>query len=102
MKELTPSDYLTQKAAGTEMLLIDVRETSEWDAGHLNDAINIPMALLPLKIEEVAPNKDQKIVLHCERGGRSSQSVLTLEKMGYTDVSNFAGGYQAAPDEMKA
>lgn len=82
-----------QTAASTDskLLVIDVRTQAEWDEGHLDIATHIPLDQITDRIAEVAPDKDQKIYLHCRSGGRSGQAKVELEKLGYTSVEN-AGG----------
>lgn len=74
-----------------EAVIIDVRETREYSQGHIPSAINIPLSLLPLKIEDAVPNRDTKIVVYCLSGGRSSQAKVLLKSKKYTDVLNFGG-----------
>lgn len=69
-------------------LVIDVRTESEYREEHLPQAINIPLNVLKTRIQEVAPNLDQPILLHCESGARSEAAVRILKKMGYQNVLN--------------
>lgn len=78
-----------------EHLLIDVREQDEYDAGHIDGSILIPMGELRAKIDDVAKQKDQLIVLHCAAGRRSALSAEELQDMGYTNVKSLEGGFQA-------
>jgi phage shock protein E len=72
-------------------LVIDVRTQAEWDEGHLEIATHIPLDEISDRIGEVAPNKDQKVYLHCRSGGRSGQAKDELEGLGYTSVENVGG-----------
>jgi rhodanese-related sulfurtransferase len=72
-------------------LLIDVREPSEFDAGHIPGAINIPRGLIEFKIWPTVGFPDvtdqgQKIFLYCNTGVRASLSGVSLEELGFTDV----------------
>ena len=76
-------------------LVIDVRTPAEFSAGHLPNAINIPLqqiesgSPLPLK------NKNQVLLLHCQGGMRSAKATKLLSGMGYTNVFNL-GSYSRA------
>lgn len=73
--------------------LIDVRSLPEWNAGHFEEAEHLPMHILPIKAAEALSQKDQKIVVYCLSGGRSSMVSALLSQMGYSNVYNLLGGY---------
>lgn len=75
--------------------VIDVRSTAEFKDGAYPGAINIPLHVLPLKMNELGP-KDTPIVLYCASGARSSQGMRFLKKNGFTNVVN-AGGLDDMP-----
>ncbi|HEX7197811.1 MAG TPA: molybdopterin-synthase adenylyltransferase MoeB [Candidatus Limnocylindria bacterium] len=66
--------------------VIDVREQSEWDAGHVAGATLLPLGDVPQRIGEVAPERDAPLLLHCAVGGRSGRAAGWLSEMGYTNV----------------
>ncbi len=74
-------------------LLIDVRETDEWDEGHLPGAVHVPRGNLESRIERAAPDRAQPIVLYCQSGNRSVFATKTLEELGYEHVTSLAGGF---------
>jgi molybdopterin/thiamine biosynthesis adenylyltransferase/rhodanese-related sulfurtransferase len=78
---------------GDDALMVDVREPSEWDAGHIDGAIHIPLAALPARMNELP--RDRDLVVYCAMGGRSARAVEMLRSAGFTRVSNLTGGYQA-------
>ncbi len=80
------------KGETTEVFVIDVRSESEWDSGHVAQAVRIPHTEIAERIGEVTPNKNAKIVLYCAVGGRAGQAKEALEAIGFTNVEN-AGGY---------
>jgi rhodanese-related sulfurtransferase len=99
IKEVSVSQLKTWMDSGQKLLLIDVREDSEWQAGHAASAIHVGRGVLEREIEKAAPNKARRVVLYCQGGSRSALAADTLQKMGYTDVFSLAGGfagYQAA------
>jgi rhodanese-related sulfurtransferase len=78
-----------------EHLLVDVREESEWAAGHAAGAIHLGKGIIERDIENRIPEKSAKIVLYCGGGYRSALVADNLQKMGYTDVISLDGGWKA-------
>ena len=76
-------------------LLIDTREPAEWAAGHIPGATLLPRGILEGKIEDLAPDVDQPIVVYCASGGRSALAAESLQRMGYRKVLSLAGGFNA-------
>jgi len=73
--------------------VIDVRGASEWSEGHLPMATHIYLGGLADRIADV--KRDEPIVVHCESGTRSSIAASLLMSLGFSDVTNFAGGLTA-------
>ncbi|MBU0914179.1 MAG: rhodanese-like domain-containing protein [Gammaproteobacteria bacterium] len=76
-----------------QSLWIDVRTVEEYNAGHLEDAINIPYDEIEQKIQVVSADKTTDIQLYCRSGRRSAIALETLRGLGYSKVTN-AGAYQ--------
>ena len=93
IREIGIDDLHTQ-AAGLG-LLIDTREPAEWAEGHIPGATAVPRGILEGKIEQLAPDVDQPIVLYCASGGRSALAAESLARMGYRNVVSLAGGFKA-------
>ena len=74
-------------------IVIDVRARSEWDAGHLPDAIHIPLPELESRLKEVPT--DRPLVMQCQGGGRSMIASSLLQAHGIDEVTNLTGGYGA-------
>lgn len=70
------------------LAVLDVREPDEWQAGHIEGAVHIPLGELPLRHTEV-PTRPTVVV--CKVGGRSAQAVAYLSAQGL-DVVNLDGG----------
>ena len=89
-------DAVKKAVAEDKAVLIDVREKSEWDDGHLKDAKLLPLSVLKAgaKAEEVAKiiPKDKVVYLHCGSGIRSLKAADELKKLGY-DVRALKPGY---------
>ena len=86
------SETLTSDA-NEEMIIIDVRSQSEWDAGHVDQAVHIPHTEIGERIAEVTSDKDAKIVVYCAVGGRAEKAKTTLNQLGFTNVEN-GGGFE--------
>ena len=71
---------------------LDVREPYEWDAGHIEGAVHIPMGELNARRDEIA--EDRMVVAVCRSGARSDQVAQALVRAGYT-AENLDGGMQA-------
>jgi rhodanese-related sulfurtransferase len=94
MKAITCEQYTALRAEGADFVMLDVRNQDEYDAGHMDDAILIPLHILPLRYRDVLPDKDQLIICCCAHGGRASQACAFLTKEGYADVRVLDGGYE--------
>jgi molybdopterin/thiamine biosynthesis adenylyltransferase/rhodanese-related sulfurtransferase len=91
--EVEPAEVAPRVADGTGPLIIDVRETAEWDQGHLPGAVHIPRGFLESRVAGTAPDGDQEILVSCASGQRSLLAAKTLADMGFTNVSSLAGGF---------
>ncbi|MEZ5121265.1 MAG: ThiF family adenylyltransferase [Solirubrobacterales bacterium] len=78
--------------AGADIALIDVRESEEWDAGHLPGATHVPRGYLESRIEGAVPDRDRRVVIYCASGTRSALAAKTLADLGYSDVQSMTGG----------
>ena len=92
VREVTPQETSELRERGA--VLIDVRETVEWEAGHIPGAVLISKSYLEQQIEAAVPDRNRPIVLHCASGIRSLFGALTLQEMGYTDVASMSGGFE--------
>jgi rhodanese-related sulfurtransferase len=77
------------------LLLVDVREDSEWEQGRLPGAVHMSRGILESKIEKAAPDPKTPIVLYCASGARSALAAESLRRMGYLDVVSLDGGFKA-------
>jgi sulfur-carrier protein adenylyltransferase/sulfurtransferase len=79
---------------GNGIVLVDVRESTEWDAGHIPGATHVPRAYLESRFEgAVGGDRDQEIVLYCASGQRSALAAHTLaQDLGYSNVKSMTGG----------
>ena len=94
VREVSALEVDRQRESDAPPLLVDVRESHEWEAGHLPGAVHVPRGHLESKIEGEAPDRSRPIVMYCASGIRSVFASRTLAEMGYTDVVSMAGGFQ--------
>jgi rhodanese-related sulfurtransferase len=88
-------DEAQEKVANREATLIDVREDSEWEAGHALGAYHIGKGVIERDIEQKVPDKSAELILYCGGGFRSALATDNLQKMGYTNVASMSGGWRA-------
>jgi len=79
-------------------VLIDVREPDEWRQGHIVQAIGISRGFLELRVEEKVPDHKTPVILQCASGTRSLLAARTLRELGYENVYNLTGGFNAWKD----
>ena len=79
---------------GETFLLIDVREESEWAAGHLPGALHLGKGIIERDIEGRAADVGKEIILYCGGGFRSVLAADNLQRMGYKNVVSMNGGYR--------
>ena len=91
IEEVDPAEVSEHLGNGT--VLVDVRESTEWDAGHIPGAKHVPRGHLESRIEGVAGDRSQRLVVYCASGQRSALAAHTLQELlGYENVSSMTGG----------
>jgi rhodanese-related sulfurtransferase len=95
IKEVNVDQLKALQASGENYTLIDVREDSEWAAGHASGAVHVSKGVIERDIESKVSQKNTKVVLYCGGGSRSALAADSLMKMGYTNVLSLAGGLNA-------
>lgn len=75
--------------------LIDVREESEWNAGHAEGAIHLGKGIIERDIESRIPDREAILLCYCGGGYRSALVAENLQRMGYHNVISVTGGYKA-------
>jgi rhodanese-related sulfurtransferase len=78
-----------------EALVLDVREASEYKAGHVLKSKLLPLGKLNERISELEKFKERPIVVVCRSGSRSAAACAILAKQGFAQAYNLAGGMQA-------
>jgi rhodanese-related sulfurtransferase len=92
VKEIDAANAIAQHEKGGTVFL-DVREPSEWNLGHVPDAVHIPRGQLERNVEALV-DRDRNIVVYCAHGSRSALAADTLQQMGYATVASLAGGFR--------
>jgi rhodanese-related sulfurtransferase len=80
-----------QEAIDIGAQLVDVREPSEFEAGAITDALNIPIRSLGAELAQIAT--DKPVVVYCASGFRAALSTAALQIMGYSNVRSFPPSY---------
>ncbi|HEY3655831.1 MAG TPA: rhodanese-like domain-containing protein [Steroidobacteraceae bacterium] len=94
IKEISPKEFLSRRAAGTPMTLLDVRE--DWEtrlAPVPSSLVHIPMGQVADRLSELDPKLETVVI--CRSGGRSLEVARFLTAQGFASVSNLAGGILA-------
>jgi len=94
IRECTVADVKQKLDKNERFHLVDVREESEWAAGHLPRAEHLGKGIIERDIEAKIPDTAAEIILYCGGGFRSALSADNLQKMGYTRVISMDGGYR--------
>ena len=93
--EVSVDQVAERLARGERFELVDVREDSEFAAGHLEGARHLGKGVIERDVETAIPDPDADIVLYCGGGFRSALAADNLAKMGYSNVKSMAGGWRA-------
>ena len=80
--------------SGDTVVLLDVREESEWAKAHAKDAQYLGKGVLERDLENRFPNKDTEIIMYCGGGYRSALTCDAAQKMGYKNVKSLENGYR--------
>ncbi len=94
IKELTVDDVKAKLDRGEKLVLIDVREESEYAKDHIPGALSLGKGIIERDIEARVPDKDAAIVLYCGGGFRSALAADNVQKMGYANVRSMDRGHR--------
>ena len=95
IKEITPDQARARLEQNPRAILVDVREDSEWAAGHAVNAEHIGKGVLERDIEKKLPDTNAEVIMYCGGGFRSALTCDVAQRMGYTNVASLIGGYKA-------
>lgn len=101
IREINSDRLLALQSGGAPV--IDVREPSEYAAGHVPGAVNIPRGVLEFEVDghpavncqqdPALAHRDQPVVLYCRSGGRSALAAEALQRLGFSEPLSLAGGF---------
>jgi rhodanese-related sulfurtransferase len=95
ISEITLEEARARLNADPKTILLDVREDSEWAAGHAAQAVHLGRGILERDLETKIPSPETEIIMYCGGGYRSALAAESAQKMGYTRVTSLIGGYKA-------
>ncbi|MGO4106752.1 rhodanese-like domain-containing protein [Paenibacillus sp. YAF4_2] len=95
--EITPAEVEERLKSGEKLHLIDVREDDEWESGHIQEAVSLPLSVFGERFGELP--KDESLIMVCRSGGRSGKACDFLDAQGYK-VTNMTGGMLAWTGEV--
>jgi glyoxylase-like metal-dependent hydrolase (beta-lactamase superfamily II)/rhodanese-related sulfurtransferase len=92
-ERITAGSLAEQLDSSEPPLVVDVRSSGEWDQGHIDGALNLPLSQLPDRLGELPT--DRLVVVHCVGGYRSSIAASLLRREGLPRVADLVGGIGA-------
>ena len=92
IREVSVNDVKAKLDRNEKLVLVDVREESEYAKDHLPGAIHLGKGVIERDIEQCVPELDTPLILYCGGGYRSALAADNLQKMGYTNVLSMDGG----------
>lgn len=92
--EISVTEARAKLAANPKIILVDVREDHEWQAGHAAEARHLGRGILERDLEKTFPDPDTEIIMYCGGGFRSALACDAAQRMGYRNVFSLAGGYK--------
>jgi rhodanese-related sulfurtransferase len=107
--EITPDELKAKLDAKEDFVLVDVRESAEFEHGHIGGAHLVPRGIIEAAADTSYPKhypplsgaRDQQIILYCATSGRSAMAAAVLQMMGFKKVLNLAGGFTRWETEGK-
>lgn len=96
VKTVTEEEF---RAGYRKAQLIDVRESNEFEGGHILGARNIPMSQMKMRMKEI--RSDMPVYLYCQSGMRSARAAQFLHRKGYRDLTQLQGGFKKWSGKVK-
>ena len=97
--ECEAADLRRMMDDGQALLVLDVRERHEFEAGHLEGAAHLGKGVIERDIEKLGVADDARLVLYCGGGFRSALAAKSLQDMGWTNVQSLWGGWRGIQAE---
>lgn len=93
--QISPQDLHARLGDGSAIPVLDVRETQEWDEGHIDGAASLSFRQMPARVAELPFAKDSSLAVVCNGGSASATAASILRRHGFRHVLNVAGGLKA-------
>jgi len=94
VNEISVAEARARLTANPKVVLLDVREDHEWEAGHAVEAVHLGKGILERDLEKLYPDPNTEIIMYCGGGFRSALTCEAARKMGYGRVHSLIGGYK--------
>jgi rhodanese-related sulfurtransferase len=94
VEEISVAEARAKLAANPQVVLLDVREDHEWQAGHAAEARHLGRGILERDLEKLYPDANTEIIMYCGGGYRSALACDAAQRMGYRRVHSLVGGYK--------
>jgi rhodanese-related sulfurtransferase len=94
VNEISVAEARAKLLAHSNVVLIDVREDHEWQAGHAVEAVHLGKGILERDLEKLYPDAGTEIIMYCGGGFRSALTCDASQKIGYRNVHSLIGGYK--------
>ncbi len=94
INEISPQILKSKIDNNEKLIIIDVRETDEWETGKIPNAIHLSKGIIERDIEKIITDNQSNIVVYCSGGYRCALVADSLQKMGYTNVFSLDTGLQ--------
>ena len=94
VSEISVAEARARLAANPKIVLLDVREDNEWQAGHATEAAHLGKGILERDLEKLFPDSKTEIIMYCGGGFRSALTCDAAQTMGYHNVHSLIGGYR--------
>jgi rhodanese-related sulfurtransferase len=95
VREITLEQTAAWLKQNPNVVLMDVREDSEWNSGHAVGAVHLGKGVLERDLEKLVPDSTTEIIMYCGGGYRSALACDAAQKMGYRSIHSLIGGYKA-------
>jgi len=92
ISEISVAEARARLAANPQVVLLDVREDHEWQAGHAVEASHLGKGILERDLEKQFPDPKTEIIMYCGGGFRSALTCDAAQRMGYRNVHSLIGG----------
>jgi rhodanese-related sulfurtransferase len=98
---LNSQNFISKYSSTPNSVLLDVRTPAEFDAGHIQGAINVDFENVNFQSEVKKLDVSKTYFVYCRSGNRSSQSVVIMRNSGIKNIYDLQGGISNAPELLK-